>query len=83
MRLPFGRHAVAQLAWRYRRFTLTLAQSIEKPAGDAAVGVDAAVAQEGPVAPGLFERVGIALRDQDLFAVMRAPRPGRVRRDRP
>ena len=46
----------------------------EVAAGDAAVGVDAAVAQEGPVAAGVFEQGAVDFGDEDFFAVVRGLR---------
>lgn len=44
---------------------------VEEPFGDVAVGVDAAVAEEGPVAADFVLQLGIALVDEDLFLVAR------------
>jgi len=46
-------------------------ESREKPAGDSAISIDAAVAEEGPVAANFFHLPGIAFDDQDLFPIMR------------
>src|ERR1700739_194606 len=43
---------------------------IEEAAHDGAVGVDAAVAQEGPVAARVFEQAQVDFADEDLFLVM-------------
>src|SRR5690349_1651781 len=39
---------------------------------DAAIAINAAVAQEGPVAADVFQMLQIALADQDLFLVVRS-----------
>ena len=44
---------------------------IEEPVGDAGVAVDAAVAEERPVAANIFELLQVALADEDLFLIMR------------
>src|SRR5258708_5933173 len=44
--------------------------SVEEAAGDALVGVDAAIAEEGPVAAGVFEQFEVDLRGEDLFLVV-------------
>ena len=43
---------------------------VEITAGDASVGVDAAVTQEGPVAASVFKEFGVDLGDEDLFPVV-------------
>ena len=52
------------------------------PVGDGRVGVDAAVAQERPVAADVFQRLQVDVADQDFFAVVRCLRRARGRRDR-
>src|SRR5580658_4182253 len=87
VRLPLGRHAVAELAGCFGRFvqwflrglrpTLRLVfgraqvRGIDKAARDGRVGVDAAVAQERPVAARLFDVGKIDFADQDLFMFVR------------
>src|SRR3954469_22086200 len=44
---------------------------IDEPAGDRTVSVDAAVAQEGPVAANVFHLLGVDFADQDLLFVVR------------
>ena len=44
---------------------------IEKALRDAAVGVDAPVAEEGPVTAGLFDQRGVDLGDENFFGVVR------------
>src|SRR6476646_12087574 len=51
--------------------TLSTGPSIQKPACDAAVAVNAAVAQKGPVTADIFQVFQIALANQDLLFVMR------------
>src|SRR5206468_3265866 len=46
--------------------------SIDQPAGDLGVAVDTAVAQEGPVAAGVFNRGQVDFTDQNLFLVVRS-----------
>src|SRR5271166_6248105 len=48
--------------------------SVNQPAANRCVGVDAPVAQEWPVAPNLFERLQVDVSDQNLFAIVRALR---------
>src|ERR1700761_3260338 len=51
---------------------LAVAQrSVEESLHDGLVGVDAAVAQEGPVAARVFEQAQVDLADEDLFLVVR------------
>src|SRR5580704_12452347 len=45
--------------------------SIEQAIGDRRVGVDSAVAEEGPVAADVFEGLQVDVADQDFFAVVR------------
>ena len=44
--------------------------SVKEAAGDALVGVYAAVAEEGPVAAGVLEELAVNLCDEDLFFVV-------------
>ncbi len=44
---------------------------VEKAFGDALIGVDAAVAKEGPVAAGVFEKLAVDFGEEDLFFVVR------------
>ena len=46
---------------------------VEIATGDAGVAIDAAVAEEGPVAAGVFEEFGVDLGDEDLFLIVRSP----------
>ena len=58
---------------------------IQEPAGDAAVSVDAAVAQEWPVLTGNFYFLAVKIGVEDLFAVMGGlskDAPERVRYER-
>src|SRR5581483_3432309 len=55
----------------WKRSTAQSRSSIQEALGDAAVGVDAAVAQEGPVAAGLLDQSEINLAYQDLLGIMR------------
>ncbi len=50
---------------------MAAACSIDQPAGDAAIAVDAAIAQEGPIAPDVFQRLQVDFTYQDLFFVVR------------
>src|SRR5437868_8956155 len=45
--------------------------SIDDPAGDLAVAVDAAVAQERPVAADVFDYASVNFTDQNFFVVVR------------
>ncbi len=85
VRLPFGGHAIAQRTGRLIRgrrsrvaARIVLAHgscSVEEPLGDRCVGVDAAIAQERPVAAGFLLEPGVAAGDHDLLGVV--DRPGR------
>ena len=44
---------------------------VQEATGDAFVGVDAAVAEEGPVLAGDFDEFGVEVGDEDLFFVVR------------
>lgn len=44
--------------------------SVEEAAGDALVGVDAAIAEEGPVAAGIFEEFEVYFGGEDFFLVV-------------
>ncbi len=60
VRLPFGGHAEARAPRRGLG-------SIDHPVQDGSVGIDAAVAQEGPVAARLFDAARVAFDNQRLF----------------
>src|SRR5438128_2652806 len=45
-------------------------RGIEEPLGKGRIGVDAAVAEEGPVAAGLLLELGVAGGDDDLFGIV-------------
>ena len=81
VRLPLRGHAEASARGRGRaRGHATL---VEEALVDAAVGVDAPVAQERPVAAHLLDaRAGSTSPIEDLLAVGRAPRRARRRTDR-
>ena len=46
------------------------ARLVDEAFGDAGVGVDAAVAEEGPVLAGDFDEFGVEVGDEDLFFVV-------------
>ena len=69
VRLPLGGHARAGGGGVGR--ARAGQRSVEEALLDAAVGVDAAVAQERPVAPHLLDAAEVALADQDLLLVDR------------
>src|SRR5579872_3692472 len=50
---------------------ITMKFLVDQPACNRPVGVDAAVAQEGPVAAYVFERLHIHVADKDFLAIMR------------
>src|SRR5882724_5605833 len=58
-------------AWAAEPQTSSCAPLIQKPLRDAAITVNAAVAQKWPVASDIFKMFQIALADQDLFLVVR------------
>ena len=77
VRLPFGGHAVALCGgWEFRasgrRFGhyFVRSLSVQHAAGDRSVAVDAAVAQEGPVAANVFQVMQVDLAKQNLFLIV-------------
>src|SRR5438270_1979003 len=61
----------ASAAWAAGLRSYSRATSIQKPMHNAAVTINAAVAQERPVAADIFKMLQIALADQDFFLVVR------------
>src|SRR5712691_8120519 len=58
-------------AWAAEPQTSSCAPLIQKPLRDAAITVNAAVAQEWPVAADVFKMFQIALPDQNFFFILR------------
>ena len=80
MRLPFGGHAEAELPRRHE-VSVHAVSSVSRGTsngpipspetlGDRAVGVDPAVAQEGPVAASFLLELRVAVGDEDLLVVL-------------
>src|SRR5436309_14152731 len=80
MRLPLGRHAVSgrtgenrltRASGHFPSVILRRSFFVNHAAGDGSVGVDAAIAEEGPIAANLFQMAQVNFADQDFLFVMR------------
>src|SRR2546425_8789438 len=63
--------ALGRIGLRERLVIFRQSFSVEQAASDGSVGVDAAVAQEGPIASSLFQVAQVNFADQDFFFVVR------------
>ncbi len=87
MRFPFRGHAEAGISQReVPRYALRglswQAKSVDDPAGNRRVAVDAPVAKKRPVAARVFKQAKIHFSNQDFFFIVRSFRHHFARTDR-
>src|SRR5713226_6935762 len=63
--------APGRIGLRERLVIFCRSLPVNHAAGDGSVGVDAAIAQEGPIAANLFQVAQVNFAEQDFFFVMR------------